>query len=512
MKIKIFEFCVFSIFLALGIFFYRLASENIFPLVHGPYYFSIALSLLQNSSLDYYALYPWTSELVYTLQIGISIVQYICLIITKKYWFIIFYIISSLGWLLAYKEFKKLSLFNLNSIDYFILIFLFFLQPYNINQLANFSNEAIYIPFLIYSFFLIFNNKNSLGSLLIFSLFIIFGIFFRIHHAVFCFSVFLYFALIKDYGKLKFIFCLGLLKIFLFLFVIFNTSLNSVFFDHIDFINITLSDFFNTEGFVNDPHETDDMNFSIKENKILSLLFKFLTIISSPLLTNKFISNEYIAFLVNLICSIIVIFSIFEIRKTNYKLFILTLIYLFFSSLFILILPFFEYSYQLPYSFLIILSVYLFIKKYLGKYFYSISLFIFLIAFMFLTSIYLGYYKIKNIEIYNNRVHVEKIKKLYELYSPNHNIYYAHNTMYHHIEDYFWHKDKKPFCKLNATLKSCIILLNKNKFQNVIIIHKLKRNIKISDFEIETFKESNNLVIKKEINFDQFNAIIFEKK
>ena len=126
----------FILFISLGV--YCASKSGWLPLVHGPYYFSIAQSLFHYNEISQYAIYPPVETLVYTLQIGISFFEYLIFFISEKYWYLIFYFFTSLVWVFVFCEFLKLEISILSKVDKYLLFTIFFFQPYNLNQLGNF--------------------------------------------------------------------------------------------------------------------------------------------------------------------------------------------------------------------------------------------------------------------------------------------------------------------------------------------------------------------------------------
>ena len=87
---------LFSLISFISFASYCASKNGWLPLVHGPYYFSIAKSLFHYNEINQFAIYPPVQSLVYTLQIGISFFEYLIFQITEKYWYICFinYIIN----------------------------------------------------------------------------------------------------------------------------------------------------------------------------------------------------------------------------------------------------------------------------------------------------------------------------------------------------------------------------------------------------------------------------------
>ena len=238
---------LFSLISFISFASYCASKNGWLPLVHGPYYFSIAKSLFHYNEINQFAIYPPVQSLVYTLQIGISFFEYLIFQITEKYWYILFYSITSLIWLINFIEFSKFKTSIFNKIDRYLLFSIFFLQPYNLNQLGNFSNEALYFPCLLYFFFSFFrvftSSSNKVKNIYIFtfSIFIIFGVYFRLHHVILCINFFIFSFFIKNIRLSVGLLLLGILNIVVFFLIIKNTFLNFVFFEHLDYFNNNVS-------------------------------------------------------------------------------------------------------------------------------------------------------------------------------------------------------------------------------------------------------------------------------
>ena len=161
---------------------------------------------------------------MYTLQIGISFFEYLIFFITEKFWYIPFYCIISAIWVIAFNEFLKLNLKYLDKIDKYLIFSIFFLQPYNLNQLGNFSNESLYFPLLLYFYFSFFRFSFSKINInlywIAFSIFIIIGVYFRLHHVVICINFFIFSLFLKKKDLSFFIIFLGIINIAVFYLVI----------------------------------------------------------------------------------------------------------------------------------------------------------------------------------------------------------------------------------------------------------------------------------------------------
>ena len=149
---------------SLSLFFLSTRYE-ILAVHHGPFYYFIAESLLnQNGLVPAVKLFPTKLDLV-TPQIGIVFFIYISKLISVNLWYLFFYFFHAVCWLFLFQEIKNFSQKNDHlNLNIFLLIVLFYLQPYNLNQVASFSNETIYYPILIYFFFKVFPKINYLMS------------------------------------------------------------------------------------------------------------------------------------------------------------------------------------------------------------------------------------------------------------------------------------------------------------------------------------------------------------
>ena len=109
--------------------FFLSTSFEILAVHHGPYYYFIAESLLnQNGLVPAVKLFPTKLDLV-TPQIGIVFFIYISKLISANFWYLFFYFFHAVCWLFVFLEIKNFSQkndhLNLNS---FLLIVLFYLQ------------------------------------------------------------------------------------------------------------------------------------------------------------------------------------------------------------------------------------------------------------------------------------------------------------------------------------------------------------------------------------------------
>ena len=108
------------------------------------------------------------------------------------------------------------------------------MQPYNLNTIAAFSNHSVYLPILIFSFLFINNqiSKNNINfssflnfEALMILCFIIFGVFLRLHHGVFLFSIVVSLFFLKKFKASFFSSLILLLIIFLSFYIQENTAI-----------------------------------------------------------------------------------------------------------------------------------------------------------------------------------------------------------------------------------------------------------------------------------------------
>ena len=453
--------------------------------------------------------------MVYTLQIGASVVQAISLFIFRDFWYLFFYLITAFGWLLVFRVLDEFKINCLSCKDKLILLIIFFFQPYNINQIANFSNEALYIPFLIYFFFIFYDFCFKYRSFFILSclgFFLVIGIFFRIHHVIFCLSIFLFAIKEKKLKIIKLLILCGMLQIIFFVFVSLNTNLENAFFEHIKAFSKIFSDYFNAKTFEINSSSQTSISFYLMESNFFNILYKLSIILSSPIFATKFISNKLIILLVNFTFIIFIIYGLFLFKKEDNKFVIFSSIYLILSVLFLLFLPIFEYSYALPFSFLLYFYLYIAAKKILGVIFYRVLTFSIILFSTLILVYYSGVARSSNIEIYGNREQVRNIKQIFKTYKPTENVFYAHKSLLHHIEDYYWNKDLKPYCSTSVTINKCKQIQNIDKYENIIIISKNKSDGKkrMTKKEIIDFEKKNRIRYVQNVEKKSFAIYIFK--
>ena len=452
------DITLWAIILFISIGLYCASSNGFLPLVHGPYYYSIAQSLFHNGEINFYAIYPPVQSMVYTLQIGNSYLEYLIFFISEKYWYQIFYAIISLAWVIAINEFLKFESKDILKIDKYILSFIFFFQPYNLNQIANFSNEALYIPILIYFYFSFFRyvttEKKNYLYIVLFSLFIIFGVFFRLHHAVLCINFFIFSLYLKKKRIIFGLILIGLLNIIFFALIIYYTELYNVFIDHFNYANENVA--------------VGSYNFSF--SNILTYLEKFFKILSYPILLSKFTNNQFVIYVFGIFFLSLILYSYILLQKNNKDFNFFNLNYLILSIIFVLWLPPFEYSYILPFSFLLFFYCFVGFKKIFKEYYIKL-LIILSIVFFILTATNYFFLGQKYIEGFEYRKFIKDIKINYPKNDEDKVLYYITEDLFDHIEDFYWQqKIKRPFCQLIVKVEECTRVQETHADYNEIII------------------------------------------
>lgn len=434
LEINFFIVFLFTFFVSINIFnlSYNL---NILSEVHGPFYLDIAKGFHENKFLsNYYNLIPESN--IYTFQIGISLIHYIGLIIFGyDYWFLIPILLCSLLWCCCYVFFLKfIKSLKINSKFFlFTCLLCFFLQPYNLNQIATYSNEMIYYPLSIIILLYFYENltykNNILLSILLIPV-IIFGIFFRFHHLILILSIFFGYLHVKE-KKIKiilffiFFFICNILIISLMLSNDSKSIVNTLYI----FINY-LTDYFFNENLLN-TYNLPGINVSVDNTNYFSLtkINDGLNVFSGHFILNKFISNELSIFILNLVFipityqGIKLTNSIFLKKFTSY--------FIFFSIIFLYVLPPNELNYYLPTSFIVIFSQIFFLKnllKYQFNKFIIISFTIFFLSVVYLLSG--GSFLSDKLEVLKNRDNFNELEQFkINYFNGNNNLVFKTNEL-----------------------------------------------------------------------------------
>ncbi len=503
------EYFYFTFFYIFGIVLYLLSTKyNVLAVHHGPFYYFIAESLINKEGfVPSVKLFPLKSDIV-TPQIGVAFVIYISKLISLNYWYVIFYLFHAFFWFLVLLEIKNFSQKNKSlGINYLLLTLIIYIQPYNLNQTAAFSNEAIYYPLLIYFIFYFVGNYENLNfflkkkfNLIFFILFLIIGTIFRLHNIIF-FGTFIFLLLFFTNKKFyKEVILLIFLKfIFLFCFFYFMdlygvfSFINKIF--QLFILENNPIEFYSQSAKKNQIIFNDSINFS----KYISLERAniLLSVYSSPIPITKIFSNQYIQLLINFLCLLLLIYSLIKIQfSKEFKLFVS--IYYLFSSIFIFLLPMNEGNYYLPVSFLNILILYCLFKKILKKYFEFIVISLLVLSVTFFSLIYAGKIKIIDLEVYNHKKVLSYMKSLKKTLKKNNvSIFHPYPNL-NNPELWVWTLNLK-IC--NNDLDKC--LKNNDTEFNVLFLNQY---IDLEDYI--SYEEKKYLV---ENNFD-FNQEPLSKK
>ena len=473
-----------------------LTFNGYWSLTHGPLYFFIGDALNSYGELSS-TIYAEPSDTdIYTFQIGIAFLHFLSIFLLDNKWFLLYlFIISTIWSIVLLKINILLKYYGLNNIDSIIISLLIFFQPYNINQIANFSNESIYFPLLIFFFFyslsLVDKKIKYILSrekifLLFFLIFLLFGSFFRLHHLVF-FGSFIFFYLVSKRYDLFLLFSVFLIiTIVTKYLLIVNSNLEGSISTITGFLDV-LKEVYIEKKASNVLPSDHFIEKDIFLNNVLNATSNF----SFYLYINKFINQIYLAIVISTIFGLIPIISIFQNLRNKLKNFsILSLIFLVFSSVFIFILPMFEYSYLLPSTFLIIIFNYILLKKVFKEYFYHIVSYSIILITLFLVTVFSGIYKFENIEVYRYRSYVEGIIKFSEKINRESSLVYFNEKSPSMPEIYRWYIDF-PICNFNLSYKKCSDLREIDKINNIYVIvtedpknAKLNKKFLTSNFDL----------------------------
>ncbi len=508
-KEKLFQYLFFLGLYLISIILFYLSKNNFFPVAHGPFYFSFAESLYNNLGLYSYWTIPQDEGLVYTFQMGISFIMYVSLLVFKKNaWFYLFYLFSILLWFLAFKQTKIfLNKINFKSFEIYFFFILVFFQPYNLNQIATFSNEVIYYPVFIFSFFLLINYFDDINfkirnyELIILILTFLFGIFFRFHHVVFLSTVGLYLIIFRRDLILKYILITSL-SFILFLFIIFNTTLINSLAMAQSIFTTSLENFSFLNIFENLMNNKENLNFGMGyvkgESYLLVTLERLVDIFTYPILLQKFSSSISIKFFIALIFLFLNICGLIFLKNKAKNYYYFSIIFTILSIIFLIFLPFFELSYVLPLGFIFILNILFFLKIIFKDYYLKILIPISVTFIAIIAFAYTGFYKNKLIEVYGNRQLTEDVKNFYIQYPFKENLYYATPDVYYTYELHNWHGDSRV-CLVSISIQECQKLREIKKFKNVIFLFNNDELI-LEDPVYQSFLIENNFEISNVIN------------
>lgn len=464
---------IFILIISVSSFALYLSFNGIISFTHGPLYYFYAEGLIDHKRLvgNMFAI---PAE-VYTPQIGISYIHALGIFfLGKKYWFIFYIFFVGILWNFVFQMLKKDNLFkDLNINEKLILFFLIFLQPYNINQIANFSNESVYIPLLILCFFnlidFIKRNQNEKISFIkqdIFVvLFLVFGVLFRVHNILLFASIIFYFLINRQYrlciySSLYFILALTF-------YLIFTKNYIPHAFDSIKSFAYNMYESNMIGSYIGDEL-SEDHYLSLDKNVYLHKIVNATSIFSFFLFLKKFLADSYLKILfVNIIFIIIFYFSLKVLKNKNRIFYNLSLIFIIFSAIFIYLIPIFEYSYLLPSSFLIIINYFLYFRNIFKRHFIKISYILITLYSLVITGIFF-FYKSDKVETFSYRKSFNSFKNITQNYNSENTLLYFNEETITMPEFYSW-ISKNKICNQELKITECAKILNKKEIKHIIV-------------------------------------------
>ena len=344
---KLIFFVVFIIFTILITLNYTVKTPN-----DGVLYVTAALFFLEDGSLIDTT--RTIGEIIMpfpTTQVGITLFLAILIHLFKSFWIFFYVIFLSIIWTILIKKLCKFSFTNFSESKYLALIFpflIFFNYDYLISS-SSFYNEALYYPFLIFSFLKITNTikkeKSFFNKNYLFSIFLALGIIFRIQHLVLLATLGIYFLIYKKFKEFFYILILSGINIFLFVVTIYyiqnaqyhnelaNVIENTNKFDLVLFIKSFYLEFYNSLF-------TFDNNLLLKNLKVhLSAYANFFNLSKIVDITlpnyGKTISEFF--YILSSLVIIFILFKYFKKRNLN-KINLFLVIYFLISSIFLIFL------------------------------------------------------------------------------------------------------------------------------------------------------------------------------
>ena len=190
-----------------------------------------------------------------------------------------------------------------------------------------------------------------------------------------------------------------------------------------------------------------------------------------------------------------------NIKKANNLFNLYNLTYFSFSTLFVLLLPPFEYSYILPFSFIIFIYSFIGFKSFLPKTYKIILKITLTVGIIF---IFINYFFINSslIEGYEYRKFVKDLKKNYVISEQQkQGVFYLAEDAHDHFEEFYWqNKIKRPFCQIRVvSVSECKEVQEKSDDLFIYIIGKNLENLttmyghKIVNSEVIEANEDFNL-------------------
>lgn len=345
---KLIFFLVFISFTCLVILNYTVKTPN-----DGVLYYTAALFLTENGSLIDTT--RTIGEIIMpfpTSQFGIVLFLSILIYLFKSFWIFFYVIFLSIIWTILIKRLCKFSFKNFSDSKYLSLIFpflIFFNYDYLISS-SSFYNEALYYPFLIFSFLKIINTIEKERSFFyknyLFSIFLALGIVFRIQHLVLLAALGIYFLIYKKFKEFFYILILSGINIALFVLSInyiqnaqYGNELTIVIennnkFDLVLYIKTFFLEFYKSLF-------TFDNNLLLKNLKVhLTAYLHFLNIpkIVDITLPNYGKSKTEFVYIIFSFIVVFILFKYFKKKKLD-KINLFLIIYFLISSIFLIFLP-----------------------------------------------------------------------------------------------------------------------------------------------------------------------------
>jgi hypothetical protein len=420
MKINnIFLFFFFFSIILLGIslnFFFKSPNDGVL-------YYQAAEHLLKSGTLiNPTSIFPY--DIFPTTQIGIVFFISFLIFIFKKIWIFMYAITISVIWVVLFRRLRNFSekQFQIKLIFFLLLFF----NYDHLVALTSFYNEALYYPFLIFSFLKIINSiekkKDIFNKSFFLSFFLVFGVAFRLQHLVLLISLFLYFLIQKNFKNLFLIFIIIILSgllLYLSNFFIFNYH---------DYLYLNINEKKSFLKQLIDLQYLIDGDLILKNLKVnLSLFLHFTNIpkIIDFTIPNNFKSiKELLYLIIALVLFILVILGIRVNKNTKTTLFLL--LYLIFTFFFLLLFADLATRYFLLSNFFIIFFIFKYIYSYNKK---ILRLNIFIIPSIAITSFLLCvfyYFTNSSAQVKNTY----SLNMIIKEFSDNRDGSYAKNEVY----------------------------------------------------------------------------------
>lgn len=287
-----------------------------------------------------------------TPQVGITLFLTILIYFFKSFWIFFYVIILSIVWVILIKKLCKFSSKNFSESKYLVLIFpflIFFNYDYLISS-SSFYNEALYYPFLIFSFLKIINTikkeKSFFNKNYLFSIFLALGIIFRIQHLVLLATLGVYFLIYKKFKEFFYILVLSGINIVLFILTI-NYIQNAQYGNELTIVtdnNNTFDLVFYIKTFFLEFYKslfTFENNLLLKNLKVH--LTAYLHFLNFPKIVDITLPNfgrniSEFFYIISSLVIIFILFKYFKKRKLD-KINLFLIIYFLVSSIFLIFLP-----------------------------------------------------------------------------------------------------------------------------------------------------------------------------